>query len=84
MKRGEREAAVRRVMERAAVPVPPELYADAVRHGDRLLRRRRLVRRMLGLLACAAAVAFAVWAAGARPWAEPPSGTTPPVTGWQP
>ncbi|MFJ7148735.1 hypothetical protein ACIQVT_11085 [Streptomyces sp. NPDC100445] len=82
MNRAEREAAVRRIMERAAAPVPPELYAEAVRRGERRLRRLRLARRVLWLLACAAAVAFAVWAAGARPWAEPPSQTTPPVTGW--
>ncbi|MBL1105840.1 hypothetical protein JK361_14805 [Streptomyces sp. 5-8] len=82
MKRGEREDAVRRIMERAVAPVPPELCADAVRRGDRLLRQRRLARRVLWLLVCAAAVAFAVWAAEAQPWVEPPSETTPPITGW--
>ncbi|MEU0049748.1 hypothetical protein ABZ299_22250 [Streptomyces sp. NPDC006184] len=82
MNRAEREAAVRRIMERTPAPVPPELYAEAVRRGERRLRRRRLARRVLWLLACAAAVAFAVWAAEARPWAEPPSQTTPPVTDW--
>ncbi|MBK3523464.1 MULTISPECIES: hypothetical protein [Streptomyces] len=81
MRRGEREAAVRAVMERAVAPVPPELYADAVLRGDRLLRRRRLARRALWLLACAAVLAFTVWAAEARPWAESPSRTSPPVTG---
>jgi hypothetical protein len=82
VKRGEREDAVRRIMERAGATVPVELCADAVRRGDRLLRRRRLARRTLWLLVCAAAVVFAVWAADARPWVEPPSQTTPPVTGW--
>ncbi|AKN71271.1 MULTISPECIES: hypothetical protein [Streptomyces] len=83
MNRGEREAAVRRIMERGvAAPVPPDLYGDAVRRGDRLLRHRRLVRRVLWLLVWAAAVAFAVWAAGAQPWVESPSETTPPLTGW--
>ncbi|MFF9767085.1 hypothetical protein ACIGXF_08475 [Streptomyces sp. NPDC053086] len=82
MKRGEREDAVRRIMERAVAPVPPELCSGAVRRGDRLLRRRRFVRRVLWLLACAAVVAFAVWAVGAQPWVEPPSQTTPPITGW--
>ncbi|MGW2030389.1 hypothetical protein [Streptomyces sp. NPDC001811] len=82
MRRGEREAAVRRIMERGGAPVPPELHAEAVRRGERLLRQRRLVRRVLWLLACVAAVAFAVWAADARPWVEPPSQTTPPLTGW--
>jgi ferric-dicitrate binding protein FerR (iron transport regulator) len=69
-------------MERAVAAVPPERYGDAVRRGERLLRRRRLARRALWLLACAAVLAFAVWAADARPWVEPPSRTTPPVTGW--
>nr|WP_202529251.1 hypothetical protein [Streptomyces sp. SID486] len=69
-------------MERAVAPVPPELCADAVRRGDRLLRRRRLARRALWVLACAVAVAFAVWSATAHPWVEPPSQTTPPVTDW--
>ncbi|MFF8725275.1 hypothetical protein ACF073_02140 [Streptomyces sp. NPDC015171] len=82
MNRAEREAAARRVMERVAVPVPPDLSTEAVRRGDRLLRRRQLVRRVLWLLLCAAAVAFAVWAADAHPWVEPPSQTTPPVSGW--
>ncbi|MFI0807638.1 hypothetical protein [Streptomyces echinatus] len=82
MKRGEREAAVRRIMEGAVAPVPPELCGDAVRRGDRLLRQRLLLRRVLWLLACLAAAAFAVWAAEARPWVEPPSQTTPPITGW--
>ncbi|MDN3265106.1 hypothetical protein QWJ26_35930 [Streptomyces sp. CSDS2] len=81
MRREEREAAVRAVMERAVVPVPPGLYTEAVLRGDRLLRRRRLARRALWLLACAAVLAFTLWAADARPWAEPPSRTTPPVTG---
>ncbi|WP_030348115.1 MULTISPECIES: hypothetical protein [unclassified Streptomyces] len=82
MNRGQRESAVRRIMEQGVAPVPPDLHADAVRRGDRLLRQRRAVRRVLWLLACAAAVAFAVWAADAHPWAEPPSQTTPPLTGW--
>ncbi|GGW31335.1 hypothetical protein GCM10010503_03790 [Streptomyces lucensis JCM 4490] len=82
MNRAEREAAVRRIMERAAAPVPPDLHAEAVRRGERLLWRRRLVHRVLWLLACAAAVAFAVWAARTHPWVEPPSQTTPPISGW--
>ncbi|WP_053660461.1 hypothetical protein [Streptomyces sp. MMG1121] len=82
MNRPEREAAVRQIMEQAPAPLPPDLYAEAVRRGERMLRRARLVRRMLWLLACAAAVAFSVWAAHAHPWMLPPSQTTPPVTGW--
>lgn len=82
MNRPEREAAVRRIMERTPPQVPPELYADVVRRGGRMLRRRRIARRLMWLLLCAAVVAFALWALTARPWVEPPSETTPPVTGW--
>ncbi|MEU9439543.1 hypothetical protein AB0D42_01165 [Streptomyces sp. NPDC048304] len=82
MNRPQREAAARQIMEKAPVPVPPDLYVEAVRRGERLLRRRQLVRRVLWLLACAAAVAFSVWAARVHPWTTPPSQTTPPITGW--
>ncbi|MER6038202.1 hypothetical protein ACIRU2_02250 [Streptomyces sp. NPDC101169] len=82
MNRPQREAAVRRIMEQAVVPVPPGLHAEAVRRGERLLRRRLLARRLLWLLLCAAAVAFTVWAVRTQPWVEPPSQTTPPLTGW--
>jgi ferric-dicitrate binding protein FerR (iron transport regulator) len=69
-------------MEQAPAPVPPDLYGEVVRRGARLLRRRRLARGLLWLLLCAAAVAFTVWAVEAQPWVEPPSQTTPPITGW--
>ncbi|MFF4251412.1 hypothetical protein ACFY1L_09410 [Streptomyces sp. NPDC001663] len=82
MNRLEREAAARQIMERVPPPVPPELYAEVMRRGARMLRRRVLARRLLLLLMCAAAVAFLVWAMMARPWVEPPSQTTPPYTGW--
>ncbi|MER5858110.1 hypothetical protein ACFV2Z_01910 [Streptomyces sp. NPDC059688] len=82
MNRAERESTARRIMERLPAPVPPDVHADAVRRGERLLRRRRLARRVLWLLACAAVVAFTVWAVDAHPWVEPPSQTTPPITGW--
>ncbi|NEC29415.1 hypothetical protein G3I20_23240 [Streptomyces sp. SID8111] len=82
MSRVNREAAVRRMLERTPPPVPPELHADAVRRGQRLLRRRNAARRVLWVLLCAASVAFLVWALTARPWVEPPSETTPPLTGW--
>ncbi|MFG2886067.1 hypothetical protein ACGFYV_27845 [Streptomyces sp. NPDC048297] len=82
MNRPEREAAARQLMERTPAPVPPDLYGEVVRRGTRILRRRRLARALLWVLLCAAAVAFTVWAVQARPWAEPPSGTTPPVTSW--
>ncbi|MEV0635365.1 hypothetical protein AB0I77_10440 [Streptomyces sp. NPDC050619] len=82
MNRPQREAAVRRIMEQAAPTVPPELYADVVRRGGRLLRRRRVARRLMWLLLSAVTVAFLVWALTAQPWVEPPSKTTPPLTDW--
>ncbi|GAB2724082.1 hypothetical protein [Streptomyces bullii] len=82
MRGPDREAVVRRMLGQAPPPVPPELYADAVRRGGRMLRRRTRVRRLMWLLLCAASVAFVVWALTARPWVEPPSDTTPPLTGW--
>ncbi|MER5533563.1 hypothetical protein [Streptomyces mirabilis] len=78
----EREANVRRMLERKQPTVPLDLYADVVRRGSRMLRRRTLARRVMWLLLFAAAVAFVVWASMARPWVEPPSQTTPPLTGW--
>ncbi|MEU4142014.1 hypothetical protein AB0896_08300 [Streptomyces parvulus] len=83
MNRAGREAAARRIMEQSPPRVPPEVYAEAVRRGGRVLRRRAAVRRAMWLLLCAAAVAFTVWALTVEPWAEPPSETTPPVTGWE-
>ncbi|MGW0846191.1 hypothetical protein ACWD26_39875 [Streptomyces sp. NPDC002787] len=77
-----REAAVRRILEREPVRVPPDLCADAVRRGGRMLRRRTAARHLMWLVLLAAVVAFFVWALTARPWVEPPSTTTPPVTGW--
>ena len=82
MNRTEREAAVRRIMERTTPQVPQELYGDVARLGGRMLRRRTVARRLLWLLLFAASVAFVVWALAARPWVEPPSQTTPPLTGW--
>ncbi|WP_149547336.1 hypothetical protein [Streptomyces marokkonensis] len=77
-----REATVRRLLEQSPPPVPPDLHADAVRRGARILRRRTLARRVLWLLLLATTVAFTVWALTSRPWVEPPSETTPPLTGW--
>ncbi|MCX4764635.1 hypothetical protein OG562_27455 [Streptomyces sp. NBC_01275] len=82
MNRPQREAAVRQLMDGTAPHVPPDLYADVVRRGGRLLRRRTFARRLLWLLLFAATVAFVVWAVIAQPWVEPPSQTTPPLTGW--
>jgi len=78
----EREAAVRRMLEQPSPQVPPDLYADIVRRGGRMQRRRKIARRLLWLVLFAATVAFIVWATMARPWVEPPSDTTPPLTGW--
>ncbi|MGN9759534.1 hypothetical protein [Streptomyces sp. SD31] len=82
MNRTEREAAARRIMERTPPSVPPELYPEVVRRGGRMLRRRTAAVRLMWLLLFAATVAFVVWALMARPWVEPPSETTPPLTGW--
>ena len=82
MNQPEREAAVRRMLEQASPQVPPDLYADIVRRGSRMQRRRKIARRLLWLVLFAATVAFIVWATMARPWVEPPSDTTPPLTGW--
>ncbi|MGW5660116.1 hypothetical protein ACWEWG_08445 [Streptomyces sp. NPDC003758] len=78
----EREATVRRMLERTPPPVPPDLYGDVVRRGSRLLRRRTVALRVLWLALLAAALAFTVWASLARPWVEPPSTTTPPISDW--
>ncbi|MFF3907717.1 hypothetical protein ACFYZJ_17315 [Streptomyces sp. NPDC001848] len=78
----EREATVRRMLERTPPPVPPELYADVVRRGSRMLRRRTVALRLLWLALVAAALAFTVWAWVAHPWVEPPSTTTPPISDW--
>jgi hypothetical protein len=78
----ERDRVVRRVLAQSRPRVPTGLHAEAVRRGNRVLRRRALLRRALWLALFAAAVAFTVWASAVRPWAQPPSQTTPPVRGW--
>lgn len=79
----EREAAVRRLLEQAPAPVvPPDLYGEAARRGRRMRHRGKAVRLLLWLALFGAAVVFVVWAVTARPWVEPPSETTPPLTGW--
>lgn len=78
-----RQASVRQLLESAPAAIPPPaLYDESVRLGRRSLRRRRVVRRLLWLLLCAAILAFSVWAVNARPWAQPPSDTTPTTTNW--
>ncbi|MFM9589099.1 hypothetical protein ACKI1J_06430 [Streptomyces scabiei] len=78
----DRESAVRQILESGPVRVPPDLCAVAVRRGGRMLRRRTAARHVLWVVLAAAVVAFAVWALTVRPWVEPPSTTTPPVSGW--
>ncbi|MBP5861563.1 hypothetical protein QBA57_14345 [Streptomyces scabiei] len=78
----DRESAVRQILERGPVQVPPDLCAVAVRRGGRMLRRRTAARHVLWVVLAVAVVAFAVWALTVRPWVEPPSTTTPPVSGW--
>ncbi len=58
--------------------MPPDLYPEVLRRGTRILRRRTAARRLLWITLLAAALAFAIWASLTRPWAEPPSTTTPP------
>ncbi|MET7455044.1 hypothetical protein ABZT03_24740 [Streptomyces sp. NPDC005574] len=82
MNRSQREAEARRIMDGTQPLVPPDLYTDVVRRGGRMLRRRTAVRRLLWLVLLAACVAFTVWALTVQPWVEPPSETTPPVSGW--
>ncbi|MFJ8939178.1 hypothetical protein ACIRL0_26205 [Streptomyces sp. NPDC102365] len=77
-----READVRRILEAPQPSVPPELYTEAVRRGGRMLRRRTAARRLTWLVLFAATVALVVWLSVAQPWVEPPSQTTPPLTGW--
>uniref|UniRef100_A0AAU2JVB3 Uncharacterized protein n=1 Tax=Streptomyces sp. NBC_00049 TaxID=2903617 RepID=A0AAU2JVB3_9ACTN len=77
-----KEAQVRQLMEGPYPVVPVGLAAGAAARGDRLLRRRRVLRRFGWAVLFAAVVAFTVWAALVRPWAAPPSGISPPLEGW--
>ncbi|MEU9376568.1 hypothetical protein AB0D94_22740 [Streptomyces sp. NPDC048255] len=77
-----KEAQVRRLMEGPQPVVPADLAAGAAARGDRLLRRRRALRRLGWAVLFAAAVAFAVWASLTQPWVTPSSGISPPLEGW--
>ncbi|MFI8322348.1 hypothetical protein [Streptomyces sp. NPDC085529] len=81
MRHGEKEAAVRRLLDTPHPPVPAGLGARAAERGGRVRRRRRALRRAGGVLAGIAALCFALWAAEARPWEAPPAATTPPFAG---
>ncbi|MGD6743639.1 hypothetical protein ACOKM3_17550 [Streptomyces sp. BH106] len=77
------EAAVRAVLDGGPAPVvPAELCADAMRKGRRTRKRRRAAARLMWFVLVVAVVAFVVWATVERPWVEPPSKTTPQLTGW--
>ncbi|MET9469752.1 hypothetical protein ABZY44_34170 [Streptomyces sp. NPDC006544] len=73
-----REVQVRRLLEGPYPTVPTGLAAGAAARGDRMLRRRRVLRRIGWTVLLAAAVAFVVWASLTHPWATPSSGTSPP------
>ncbi|KAA6219370.1 hypothetical protein [Streptomyces filamentosus] len=81
MRQGDKEAAVRRLLDTPHPPVPGDLAARAAARGDRVRRRERTLRRTGGALAGIAALAFSLWAAEARPWEPPPAATTPPFAG---
>ncbi|MEU2546347.1 hypothetical protein ABZ618_13090 [Streptomyces roseolus] len=81
MRYGDKEAAVRRLLDTPHPPVPGDLAARAAARGGRAGRRERALRRTGGVLAGIAALAFSLWAAEARPWEPPPAATTPPFAG---
>lgn len=77
-----KEAQVRALLEGPHPAVPAGLAAAAAARGRRMLRRRRALRRFGWTVLCAAALAFAVWAALTHPWVTPPADVSPPLEGW--
>ncbi|MBT2408051.1 MULTISPECIES: hypothetical protein [unclassified Streptomyces] len=77
-----KEDQVRRLLEGPHPVVPAGLAAGAAARGDRLMRRRRALRRFGWTVLFAAAVAFTVWASLTHPWTTPPSTISPPLEGW--
>ncbi|MFI5760043.1 hypothetical protein ACIA8F_03775 [Streptomyces sp. NPDC051563] len=73
-----REAQVKRLLEDPYPAVPPDLAAGAAARGDRLMRRRRTLRRTGWTLLWAALVAFVVWASLTGAWSTPSSEVSPP------
>ncbi|MCP3755535.1 hypothetical protein ACFRJ1_31755 [Streptomyces sp. NPDC056773] len=73
-----REAQVRRLLEGPYPAVPHDLAAGAAARGDRLLRRRRAVRRFGWSLLWAVLVGFVVWASLTGAWSTPSSEVSPP------
>lgn len=76
-----KETEVRRLLESVPpAPVPTDLAVRAMARGLRIANRRRVAALLLwGFFAVALAVA--VWAATAEPWAGEPARMTPPA-GW--
>ncbi|GAA4676131.1 hypothetical protein GCM10023347_33160 [Streptomyces chumphonensis] len=76
-----KEAPVRRLMETAHPPVPPDLTRRAVARGGRLLRVRNAARTLAWTVLAGATVLFLRWAAATEPWRLPPDRLTPPWPG---
>ncbi|WP_419997424.1 hypothetical protein [Streptomyces boninensis] len=76
------EAQVRRLLQDPYAPIPLYLAERAITRGRRVLRRRRVARLVVWVLAAAVLITFAVWVQVADPFAEPPSTTTPDFDSW--
>jgi ferric-dicitrate binding protein FerR (iron transport regulator) len=81
--RKQKEDEVRLLLEQVPhPPVPADLLVRATVRGIRRQRRRRVVRRVLWVLAVLVFVAFLVWASIVEPWLAPPADSTPPLEGF--